>query len=55
MESLPHQIYVYATSPYTDQHRQAWAGAFVLFALILILNLTARLLTRRLAARTSAA
>ncbi|HEY8684656.1 MAG TPA: phosphate ABC transporter permease PstA [Chloroflexota bacterium] len=55
MESLPHQIYVYATSPYSDQHRQAWAGAFVLFAIIVILNLTARLLTRRLAARTSAA
>jgi phosphate transport system permease protein len=55
IESLPHQIYVYATSPYADQHRQAWAGAFVLFAIIVILNLTARLLTRRLAARTSAA
>lgn len=55
IESLPHQIYVYATSPYADQHRQAWAGAFVLFSMIVILNLTARLLTRRLAARTSAA
>jgi phosphate transport system permease protein len=55
IESLPHQIWVYATSPYADQHRQAWAGAFVLFAIIVILNLTARLLTRRLAARTSAA
>ena len=55
VESLPHQIWVYATSPYADQHRQAWAGAFVLFAIIVILNLTARLLTRRLAARTSAA
>jgi phosphate transport system permease protein len=46
---------VYATSPYADQHRQAWAGAFMLFALIVILNLAARLMTRRLAARTSAA
>jgi phosphate transport system permease protein len=55
IESLPHQIWVYATSPYADQHRQAWAGAFVLFAIIVILNLTARLLTRRLASRTSAA
>ncbi len=55
MESLPHQIWVYATSPYADQHRQAWAGAFVLFAIIVILNLSARFLTRRLAARTSAA
>jgi phosphate transport system permease protein len=55
IESLPHQIWVYATSPYADEHRQAWAGAFVLFAIIVILNLSARLLTRRLAARTSAA
>lgn len=55
IESLPHQIWVYATSPYADQHRQAWAGAFVLFSIIVILNLSARLLTRRLAARTAAA
>jgi phosphate transport system permease protein len=55
VESLPRQIYMYATSPYADQHRQAWAWAFVLFAIIVVFNPTARHLTRRLAARTSAA
>jgi len=34
--ALPLQIYVYAISPYEDQHRLAWAGALVLIALIVI-------------------
>lgn len=51
METLPAQIWTYATSPYDDWHRQAWAGAFVLFAIIVILNLFARLLTRRMRSR----
>lgn len=42
--SLPVQIYTYAISPYEDWHRQAWAAAFVLVALILVLNLSARLI-----------
>lgn len=32
--ALPLQIFVYAISPYDDWHRQAWAGALVLIALI---------------------
>ncbi|AFM42122.1 phosphate ABC transporter membrane protein 2, PhoT family [Desulfosporosinus acidiphilus SJ4] len=40
--SLPVQIYTYATSPYDEWHRQAWAGALVLITIILILNLFAR-------------
>ena len=52
--TLPQQIWIYATSPYDAQHRQAWAGAFVLFAIVVILNLSARLLTRRLATRVAA-
>ena len=28
--ALPLQIYIYANSPYEDQHRMAWAGALVL-------------------------
>jgi len=32
--ALPLQIYTYALSPYDDWHRQAWAGALVLVALI---------------------
>ena len=34
--ALPLQIYIYAISPYEDQHRLAWAGALVLIALIVI-------------------
>ncbi|HCG01198.1 MAG TPA: hypothetical protein DEV93_11715, partial [Chloroflexi bacterium] len=49
--ALPLEIWKYATSPSEDLHRQAWAGAFVLFAIIVILNLIARLLTLRLTAR----
>lgn len=44
--SLPVQIYTYAVSPYEDWHRQAWAAAFVLVLLVLVLNLSARLLVR---------
>ncbi len=51
VETLPVQIWTYAISPYDDWHRQAWAGAFVLFAIIVILNVCARLMTRRLRAR----
>jgi phosphate transport system permease protein len=36
IEALPLQIWVYATGPYEDQHRLAWAGAVVLIALIVI-------------------
>ena len=32
--ALPLQIYTYAISPFDDWHRQAWAGALVLIALI---------------------
>jgi phosphate transport system permease protein len=36
IEALPLQIYVYAISPYDDQHRLAWAGALVLIVLIVL-------------------
>jgi phosphate transport system permease protein len=35
--ALPLQIYIYAISPYDDQHRLAWAGALVLIVLIVLL------------------
>jgi phosphate transport system permease protein len=34
--ALPLQIYIYALSPYDDQHRLAWAGALVLIVLIVL-------------------
>jgi len=44
--ALPLQIFSYATSPYDDWHRQAWAGALVLILMILGLNLLVRFLSR---------
>jgi len=44
--ALPMAIYSYAISPYDDWHRQAWAGALVLLALVFIISLTARFVTR---------
>ncbi|MGH7531385.1 MAG: phosphate ABC transporter permease PstA [Gemmatimonadales bacterium] len=47
METLPHQIYVYATGPFENWHRQAWAAALVLMGMVLLLALTARWVTRQ--------
>ena len=44
--SLSVQIYTYAVSPYDDWHRQASAAALVLVALVLVLNVGARLAFR---------
>ncbi len=44
--SLPVNIYTYAVSPYEDWHNQAWAAALVLLLLVLLLNISARLLVR---------
>ena len=44
--SLPVSIYTYAVSPYEEWHRQAWAAALVLLLIVLLLNVSARLLVR---------
>ena len=44
--ALPLQIFTYAISPYDDWHAQAWAGALVLIALVLVISLIARFVTR---------
>lgn len=46
MSALPLQIYTYATGPYDDWHRQAWAGAVVLIGLVLVISVIARYVTR---------
>jgi phosphate transport system permease protein len=46
--SLTVQIFTYASSPYEDWHRQAWAGALVLVSIVLTCSLLARWATRRL-------
>ena len=45
--ALPLQIYTYATGPYDEQHRLAWAGALVLIGLVLLISIVARIVTRR--------
>ena len=48
ISSLTVQVYNYATSPYQDWHRQAWAGALVLVMIVLLCSLLARFATRKL-------
>jgi phosphate transport system permease protein len=47
MESLPHTIYYYATSPYPEWQTLAWGASFVLLVLILVLNIVTKLVTLR--------
>ena len=55
--TLPHTIFVYAISPYADWQAKAWATALVLIGLVLLLNVSARILgwwrARRLGSVTS--
>ena len=44
--ALPVQIFQYATSPFEEWHRLAWAAALVLIGLVLAVSLTARFLIR---------
>ena len=45
--TLPVMIYNYAISPEEDLHQQAWAAGFVLLTLVLVINVTARLIISR--------
>jgi phosphate transport system permease protein len=47
MQTLSLQIYVYATGPFDEWHRLAWAAALVLMGLVLILAVAARWVTRQ--------
>lgn len=47
MSSLTVQIYNYATGPFEEQHNMAWAATMILVALILVINIVVRFLTRR--------
>jgi phosphate transport system permease protein len=48
ISTLTVQVFTYASSPYEDWHRQAWAGALVLVTMVLACSLLARFATRRL-------
>ena len=43
VNSLPLTVFNYATSPYPEWHSLAWGTSFVLLALVLILNIVAKL------------
>jgi phosphate transport system permease protein len=45
--TLPVMIYNYAIAPEEDLHQQAWAAGFVLLALVLVVNVTARMIIAR--------
>ena len=47
MAALPLTVFTYATGPYEEWHRYAWAAALVLIVVVFILSLGARLATRR--------
>jgi phosphate transport system permease protein len=42
MQALPLQIFVYASGPFEEWHRLAWASGLVLLGIVLVLVLIAR-------------
>lgn len=54
ISTLTVQVFTYAISPYDEWHRQAWAGALLLIAMIFTFSVAARLATRRLERMTRA-
>jgi phosphate transport system permease protein len=44
--ALPLVVFTYATGPYDDWHRLAWAAALVLLVVVLVLSLASRFATR---------
>jgi phosphate transport system permease protein len=50
--SLPVVIYNYASGPYDDWHRQAWAAGLVLLSLVLLANIGCRLVINRRGVRS---
>ncbi len=47
MSSLTVQIYNYATGPFEVEHAMAWAATLLLVALILVINIVVRVVTRK--------
>jgi phosphate transport system permease protein len=46
MAALPLVVFTYASGPYPEWHRLAWATALVLILVVLVLSIAARLATR---------
>jgi phosphate transport system permease protein len=47
VSSLPQAVFVYATSPYNEWHSLAWGAAFVLIVFVLIMNVSAKYVSKR--------
>jgi len=47
MAALPLTVFTYATGPYEEWHRYAWAAALILILVVFVLSLGARLATRQ--------
>jgi len=47
MAALPLTVFNYATGPYEEWHRYAWAAALVLILVVFVLSLGARLAIHR--------
>jgi phosphate transport system permease protein len=46
MATVPTLIYTYATGPYEDWHRKAWAASFVLLIVVLVTSVLTRAFLR---------
>jgi len=55
LPTLPPYIFKYATSPYENQQRMAWAAAFVLMVVVLVLNFGIRFATGKRVVQASRA
>jgi len=51
-DAVPLRVYNYAQSPFTDWHALAWGGAVMLLVGVLLLSITARILSNRQLRRT---
>jgi phosphate transport system permease protein len=47
VNTIPLLIFNYASSPYPDWHQQAWGASFVLLIIIIIMNILAKILSRK--------
>jgi phosphate transport system permease protein len=47
ISSLPHVIFIYSTSPYNEFHSLAWGASFILIILVLIMNISAKLIAKK--------
>jgi phosphate transport system permease protein len=47
MANVPVVIFQFALSPYDSWHALAWAGAFIMTVLVLLLSIVSRTLVKR--------